>query len=144
MHLVSERAEAEEEEEDARFAELVAFENGDASGRVADAADSAGACTGIQSGPHGSGPPSGAAGLADVLASFAGGGSHGGSRDGGDASAHMRGSRGEPGHHRRDTSYESALGEFRAPGPLLLARRASRVRRARRTRTAAARARAPR
>ena len=63
-------------------------------------------------------------------------------RDGGDASAHMRGSRGEPGHHRRDTSYESALGEFGPP--FLLARRASRARRARRTRTAAARARAPR
>ena len=116
MHLVSERAEAEEEEEDARFPIARRFENGDASGGRGRRG-SAGACTGIQSGPHGSGPPSGAAGLADVLASFAGGGSHGGSRDGGDASAHMRGSRGEPGHHRRDTSYESALGEFRA-GPL--------------------------
>jgi hypothetical protein len=120
MHLVSERAEEEEEEGDARFAELIAFEDGDASGRSAGAADSAGAEGSFAAGapsrgaPRGSGPPSGAAGLADVMASFAGGGSHGGSRDGGAASAYMR-ARGEPGHHRRDTSYESALGEFRDP-----------------------------
>ena len=122
MHLVSERAEEEDDEgEHMRFAELIAFEDGDASGRGADAVlDSAGAEGSFAAGapsrgaPRGSGPPSGAAGLADVLASFAGGGSHGGSRDGGAASAHAR-ARGEPGHHRRDTSYESALGEFRAP-----------------------------
>ena len=126
MNLVSERAEEEEEEGDARFAERIAFEDGDASGRGADATDflqtknggeasfAAGAPS--RGAPRGSGPPSAAAGIADVLASFAGGGSHGGSRDGGAASAHVR-ARGEPGHHRRDTSYESALGEFRAPLP---------------------------
>ena len=64
----------------------------------------------------GSGPPSAAAGIADVLASFAGG-SHGGSRDGGSAS--VRGSWGgdeRPGHHRRNTSYESAVGDFGGRG----------------------------
>jgi hypothetical protein len=64
----------------------------------------------------GSGPPSAAAGIADVLASFAGG-SHGGSRDGGSAS--VRGSWGgdeRPGHHRRNTSYESAVGDLGGRG----------------------------
>ena len=95
MHLVSKRAE-EEDVGDGADAEIAA-------GRAETARPEHGA----------SGPPSAAAaGIADVLASFAGG-AHGGSRDGGSAS--VRGSRGEPGHHRRDSSYESAVGEFRVP-----------------------------
>ena len=108
MHLVSELAEEEEEEADApsggsgaeTFPEYVA------SPQKAPRRQNAG-----------SGPPSAAAaGIADVLASFAGG-SHGGSRDGGSAS--VRGSRGgdeRPGHHRRNTSYESAVGDFGGRG----------------------------
>ena len=56
-----------------------------------------------------SGPQSStAAGIADVLASFAGAGSHGGSRDGGRDDPHSGGM----GHHRRKSSYESAHGDF--------------------------------
>ena len=113
MRLVSERAEEEED--------------GDATNAANAAKHSRGVGAETAIPEHGasplraprargsSGPPSAtAAGIMDVIASFVSG-SHGGSRDGGSAS--VRGSRGEPSHHQRNSSYESATGEFWA-GPL--------------------------
>ena len=107
MHVVSELAEEEEADAPSGGSGAETFPEYVASPRKTNAPRRQNA---------GSGPPSAAAGIADVLASFAGG-SHGGSRDGGSAS--VRGSWGgdeRPGHHRRNTSYESAVGDFGGRG----------------------------